>query len=158
MLLDLKIGSRVRLKRVAFANLVIGQTCTVSRISNDGRSFNVEEISEHYTNKFPCYNNSDYWELVETHIPLYSEEQAIAFLKEKGYNIQAPPEPLKGKIVIIKSATGLIFGYPPEQKLASSATVLAIVDWTEGQGLEKPTESSEAVKASSEASEPDGSF
>lgn len=75
------------------------------------------------------------WELIPTPMPPYSEEQAVAFLKEKGYTVEAPPEPLKGKLRVILTATGNIIGYPLDQNIHHHAKELAIIDWTEGQGL-----------------------
>ena len=90
-------------------------------------------------------------EMEKTHLPLYSEETAMAFLKEKGYTVTPPPPKLTGKVQIIKTACGSILHYPYPPigfTIADSATILAIVDWEEGQGLE----------STEKATEPDGSF
>jgi len=75
-----------------------------------------------------------------TQIPLYSEEQAVSFLKEKGYKVEAPPELLKGQVVVYRSLDR-IFTTRKETWdewsgiMKKDCTILAIVDWTEGQGI-----------------------
>lgn len=83
------------------------------------------------------------FELVEeTHFPLYSEEAAVKLLTERGYEVKAPPEPLRGKVYIYKYLpTGKVFAYDEETWLTNDydkcedRVVIAIVDWTEGQGI-----------------------
>lgn len=84
--------------------------------------------------------NSDRFELA-----LSDEERAIRLLNEKGYTITPPPEPLKGKVFVYKykDRTYLFdsmmikeFGIHPHY-----GEPIAIVPWTEGQGLEKDSPS-----------------
>ena len=86
--------------------------------------------------------NPEGFELVEeTHFPLYSEEEAVKLLTERGYEVKAPPEPLKGKVVIYRNCLDEIWTISKEQwdqwglKTRQTCTVIAIVDWTEGQGI-----------------------
>lgn len=76
-------------------------------------------------------------ELEETHFPLYSEEAAVKLLTERGYEVKAPPEPLNGKVYIYQDPDGCLYhrkeGWTDIQK--GSCELLAIVDWTEGQGI-----------------------
>lgn len=66
------------------------------------------------------------------------EEEAVKLLTERGYEVKAPPEPLKGKVVIYDSCIGITscsyelwnkYNYKKDCKL------IAIVDWTEGEGI-----------------------
>lgn len=87
--------------------------------------------------------------------PVSDERLAIDLLKSLGYEVVEPKPKLSGKIVIY-SHFGHIhaytehswksYGYDEDTK---GRTVLAVLDWTEGDGLEKSTE---------KPAEPDGSF
>lgn len=78
-----------------------------------------------------------YFQLITpTPFPLYSEEQAVKLLTERGYEVKTPLEPLKGKMMIVKTRYGDIYGYSVGTNLSDTAEVIAIVDWTEGQGVE----------------------
>lgn len=83
------------------------------------------------------------FELVEeTHFPLYSEEAAVKLLTERGYEVKVPPKPLKGRGVVYEyyGQKGVyhfinkdIFDKWPNPN--SICRIVAIVDWTEGQGI-----------------------
>lgn len=147
MQLDLKVGSRVKLIRAAFGGLQLGQTYTVTDINETGRSFRVDGLPANYRSKFPCSNDDDYWTIVLTPLPLYSEEQAVSFLTEKGYKVEAPPQPRKGVIVlwehcdsgnILKINYNTIEEANSRQRWDDMYTKrLAVIEWTEGQGLGK---------------------
>jgi len=65
------------------------------------------------------------------------ESMAKDLLVSLGYTVE-PPKPklkLSGKMNIIKTASGAIFGYPVDQVLHKSATILTTIDWTEGDGI-----------------------
>ena len=82
--------------------------------------------------------------MCNTPIPLYSEEQAVSFLREKGYEVKEPPKPRKGKIIIYQYKTGngsVTYAKnktewdSKSQFYRDARTIIAIVDWTEGQGI-----------------------
>lgn len=103
----------------------------------DGTPFNIQDIvNKFYVDPDGRKHAGHNLELVkETHFPLYSEEAAVKLLTERGYEVKAPPEPLKGK--------GYVYTYPNfegvyifNNRLDSTVgTLVAIVDWTEGQGI-----------------------
>lgn len=95
----------------------------------------------------PPVNPSSFELIVEkTHLPLYSEEIAMSFLQEKGYTVTPPSPKLSGKLYVYKASSGGAYGYPEKVSDILNWSLLAVVDWTEGDGLtEKVTE-------------PDGSF
>lgn len=74
-----------------------------------------------------------------TPLPLYSEEQAVSFLTEKGYAVTPPPEPLKGEVIVFKVPGGEVFHV--NRKIWETCynkagnKILAVLGWTEGQGL-----------------------
>lgn len=74
-----------------------------------------------------------------THFPLYSEEAAVKLLEERGYAVTPPPEPLKGKVVVYQGkASGTTYSAIIRDLdiiKNNGHTILAIVDWTEGQGI-----------------------
>lgn len=81
-----------------------------------------------------------FFEAVPTPIPLYSEKEAVAFLTEKGYEVKAPPGPLKGQFVVVMTPSGNPHAiardrYDKNDYSLLVTAVLAIVDWTEGQGI-----------------------
>lgn len=76
----------------------------------------------------------------ETPFPLYSEEAAVRLLTERGYKIENPHEPLKGKVVIYRAnKSGMIYNCSAElwnsRNNGEYYTAIAIVDWVEGQGV-----------------------
>lgn len=79
------------------------------------------------------------FELVEEiYFPLYSEEAAVKLLTERGYEVKAPPEPLKGKAYVYKCVSNehiICLFHQWDEGEGIGYELIAIVDWTEGQGL-----------------------
>lgn len=131
---EFKVGDKVRCKEGHYTGYTLGSKYNLPRETGI-----VEECGEGYL--YVKYNplvspacNPNSFELVTTPIPLYSEEQAVSFLKEKGYSVTPPPEPLKGQIRIMKSKDGTVF-YAQSQQRFDTCKLIAIVDWTEGDGV-----------------------
>lgn len=125
----------------------------VEAIDKNQYSFNSRQIkissidSSNYTFRSDDsrYNNYNYrmedFKLVarsKAYLPLYSDQDAINWLKQKGYKIEPPKS---SKIYVCENST---FGHSaimedlweslPENK-EEIYKVLAIVDWVEGQGV-----------------------
>lgn len=124
------IGDKVKRIRDHGIGVKVGDILTVK--SNDHMAIRVEENNNFYL--------EEYFVLVSS----AEEEMAINLLKEKGYIITPPPEPLKGKVAIYKAnKSGMTYSCSKESwdsAVKSSSephtlTLIAIVDWTEGQGL-----------------------
>lgn len=138
-----KVGDKVRSNGSLLFS--IGKAVvTVSSVTEDGRYFTTNDSAwKEY--QYPMYG----FELVEaaiTHFPLYSESEAVKLLSERGYAVTPPPKPLKGKVYIYNfpqliGGKGSIHAKTAQQfaesDWVSEPNILAIVNWTEGQGLEK---------------------
>lgn len=134
-----KVDDKVRLVSMPAFGFKIGDVHTVSRVIGDGY-FSTKEYDDKGQHPRPFHEK--YWELVEpTYFPLYSEEAAVKLLTERGYEVKAPPEPLKGKVVIYRSAEGQTWAALKERwdqwnfHCKKGYTIIAIIDWTEGQGI-----------------------
>ena len=109
----------------------------------DGTPFNIQGIVDAcYVDPDGGKHLGDNLELVkETHFPLYSEEAAVKLLTERGYEVKAPPEPLKGKVVVYRNSVGEVYTTHKEwwdkwtDYVKGPLKLIAIVDWTEGQGI-----------------------
>lgn len=137
---EFKIGDEwvTRDKRVVKIDAIINRTLRCDdktyRWIGNGKRYSDSRIHE-----------SDLMHRKTIPFPLYSEEQAVAFLTEKGYSVQAPPEPLKGQSVVYIYANETKPRVLPREEFENlnvgsgkhNRKVLAIVDWTEGQGLGK---------------------
>lgn len=141
-----KVGDRVKVKEGCYTGYTDGSRYNLPR--NVGEV--IESGSGYVIIKYDSITsppvNPNSFELVETHFPLYSEEEAISLLTERGYKIEAPPEPLKGKVVIYQGRNSIAFmeleqfkpvkfGPYIERDANGLPKVIAIVDWTEGQGI-----------------------
>jgi hypothetical protein len=75
-----------------------------------------------------------------TSIPLYSEEQAASFLREKGYKVEEPPKPRTRTVVAYSFEVGIIHFAEKEYFLERRGWVLPPIvleefNWTEGEGI-----------------------
>lgn len=156
-----KVGDKVKLISMPCWGISIGQICTVDKVDDRGY-FSVEEVETKY--RYKCGFVSKNWRLVESavHMPLYSTEEAVKWLEKEGffvapdaskaaellnlegYTVTPPPEPLKGKVVLYYINSGKKKCIYSKAKDAwdststgykNSRTIIAIVDWTEGDGL-----------------------
>lgn len=71
-----------------------------------------------------------------------NEQHAVKLLLELGYTVEPPPKPKAGKIavvLIVKTNTTFVVPYESwleyEYNLSNGHKLLAIVDWTEGDGI-----------------------
>jgi hypothetical protein len=125
---EFKIGDKVRRKHYDHGSVLVGDVRYI--IGFDGIGYTLNGDKKGYT------HNPQNLELAEeTHFPLYSEEAAVKLLKERGYNVAPPPEPLKGKAYVYRYVdTGHVF-VKTDQRAGNDCDLIAIVDWTEGDGL-----------------------
>lgn len=129
-----KVGDRVKVKDGYYRGYAPGSEYNIPRdsgvVNTCGEGYICVEYGIGYVHKITPALNPACFELVSP------EEAAVKLLIEKGYIITPPPpEPLKGKLRVIITVIGNIVAYPLDQKIPSSAKELAIVDWTEGQGI-----------------------
>lgn len=67
-----------------------------------------------------------------------TEQEAMAFLEKRGYTVVPPLKPRHGTNYVYETRGGSVFARtdPIRDVEALRFKVLAVVDWTEGQGLE----------------------
>lgn len=110
-----------------------------------GYPFKIIEVNDDYViDPSGSHHSPIYLQLVEpapTHLPLYSTEDAVKWLEERGYAVTPPPEPLKGEVIIYRNNLGEVWSTTKDHwnkwnaSLRETVTILAIVPWTEGDGI-----------------------
>lgn len=129
-----KVGDRVRVIGSYYTNFPTGSPYNLPRGVGIVRASGTGYLYIDYDGKTSPAVFPSCVELVDP------KDEAIELLKAAGYTITPPPEPLKGKVYIYKNAQGDVHAMSRNngqmyRSVAGECNLIAIVDWTEGDGL-----------------------